>query len=141
MREERRADRVPVRLMTSHAGGNYPLTLVNLSTTGMLLNSPRPLRLGDQVQVDLPQIGMTTAKVMWNDTDEYGCQFVQPIPEAVVFEAEMASKRNRHRPVERRRVPAERAEPHSEHRSLAMLVAFLTVTVAIFYAVQVVFFD
>ncbi|WP_082835938.1 PilZ domain-containing protein [Croceicoccus bisphenolivorans] len=143
VQDQRRADRVPVRLVTSHDGGNYPLTLLNLSTTGMLLSSPRSLRVGDKVQVELPEIGSTTAQVMWSDTDEYGCQFMQPIPESVVFAAEAASRRNRshpsRQPEARRRMVMEHHGRNDETRALVLLIVFLAVTVVLFYAAQAIF--
>lgn len=138
----RRSDRVPVRLVTTGPGSDHPLTLLNLSTTGMLLSSPRALRVGDRVEVDLPEIGETAAQVMWSDTDEYGCQFLRPIPESVVWAAEAASRRNRSRqprPAEpARRVPTG-AAPTSDSRALVLLVTFLAVTVLLFYAGQEIF--
>ncbi|HEX2793791.1 MAG TPA: PilZ domain-containing protein [Croceicoccus sp.] len=136
--EKRRDDRVSVRLVTSHDRGDYPLTLLNLSNTGMLLNSPRKLRVGDMVQVDLPKIGATRAQIMWNDADEYGCQFVKQIPDSVVLAAEVASRQNRLRPVPRRRAPVEPLVERDDTRSLVFLMAFLAAVVAIFYAVQAV---
>lgn len=138
MEDKRRADRVPVRLVTSHDSGAYPLTLLNLSNTGMLLNSPRPLHVGDIVQVDLPKLGATRAKIMWCDADEYGCQFVETIPDSVVLAAEEASRQNRVRPVPRRRVAAEPIGQRDDTRSLVLLMVFLAGVVAVFYAIQAV---
>jgi len=142
--DQRRSDRVPVRLVTAHRAGNYPLTLLNLSTTGMLLNSPRPLHVGDQVQVDLPEIGAMQARVVWHDTDEYGCQFAQPIPESVVVAAEAASRRNRPR-VARQAPPRQLAAPptgrHDDSRALVMLVLFLAFIVVLFYTGQALFVE
>lgn len=140
----RRSDRVPVRLVTTGHDADIPLTLLNLSTTGMLLSSPRALRVGDRVEVDLPDIGETAAQVMWSDTDEYGCQFLRPIPESVVWAAEAASRRNRNRsrqprPAEPARRVAAGAAPTSDSRALVLLVTFLAVTVLLFYAGQEIF--
>jgi len=134
--DKRRDDRVNVRLVTSHDRGDYPLTLLNLSNTGMLLNSPRKLRVGDMVLVDLPKIGATRAQIMWNDADEYGCQFVKQIPDSVVHAAEEVSRQNRIRPVPRRRAPVEPIVERDETCSLVLLMAFLAAVVAMVYAVQ-----
>ncbi len=134
--DKRRADRVRVRLVSSHDRVDYPLTLLNLSNTGMLLNSPRRLHVGDMVQVDLPKIGATRAQIMWNDADEYGCQFINQIPDSVVLAAEAASRQNRLRPVPRRRAPVEPIVERDDTRSLVLLMAFLAAVVAIVYAVQ-----
>lgn len=136
VQEQRRADRVAVRLVTSHDGGNYPLTLLNLSATGMLLNCPRPLRVGATVQIDLPRIGATQAEIMWNEADEYGCRFFQPIPESVVDEAARASRRPAPRPVPRRRSAVSESPERDETRSLVVLVLFLAFVVALFFALQ-----
>lgn len=139
-KDDRRADRVPVRLVGAH-DGDYPLTLVNLSATGMLLSCPKALNVGDQVRVDLPEIGSTVAQVVWCETDEYGCQFLEPIPESVVWAAEEASRRTRTRkraPMQRR----QRGEPRSggsETRMLAVFLLFLAVIVAGFIAARSLF--
>ena len=135
--EQRRVDRVPVRLVTSNGRDGMPLTLLNLSTTGMLLNSPRALYIGDTVQVDLPKIGATGAKVMWHDADEYGCRFFSPIPESVVFEAERLSHRSRPRPVTvARKRQREEVEERGDDRALLYFVLFLSGVVGLFYLAE-----
>lgn len=143
MDDQRRSDRVPVRLVTTHGGGNYPLTLLNVSTTGMLVSSPRKLRVGDEVRVDLPELGDTLARVMWGDTDEYGCQFVRPIPESVVYSVEEASRRNRSRsrPQQPRRRHAEMPDKRDDTKALVALVVFLAFIIVLFYAGQALFVE
>lgn len=136
-KDDRRADRVPVRLVSAH-DGDYPLMLVNLSTTGMLLSSPRALNVGDNVRVELPEIGSTVAQVVWSDTDEYGCQFLEPIPESVVWAVDEVSRRNRsrqQRPVPRRERGAPRSAA-SDARMLVFFLLFLAVIVAAFIAAR-----
>lgn len=129
-----------MRLVSAHEG-EYPLTLVNLSSTGMLLSCPRALNVGDQVRVDLPEIGSTAAQVVWCETDEYGCQFLEPIPESVVWAAEQVSRRNRprmRRPVRKR----ERGEPRtagSDTRALLIFLLFLAVVIAAVMVAKSVF--
>ena len=137
--EQRRANRVSVRLVTHDAVGDYPLTLINLSTSGMMLSSPRALRVGDTVQVDLPQIGNTAAEVMWHDADEYGCRFFAPIPASVVDDAARRTRSNMPHPVEapRRRVREVRTE-RDDTRSLVVLCLFLAFVVVLFYSVQAI---
>jgi len=142
--DQRRANRVPVRLVTTHDGGNYPLTLLNVSTTGMLLSSPRPLHVGDEVSVDLPGLGATPAKVMWRDTDEYGCQFVEAIPDYIVAEVEAASRRNRSRQRQRETPPRRRTTVQADARrddtrGLVALLVFLAFIVVLFYTGQALF--
>lgn len=134
--EQRRADRVPIRLVTSGADGQTPLTLLNLSTTGLMLNSPRPLRVGDSVQVHLPEIGPTMAEVMWNDADDYGCRFYRAIPESVVVAAEQATRLSRPKPVVQRKELRSVPAPANDTRALVLLIVFLTVVVALFSLMQ-----
>ncbi len=137
--EQRRADRVSVRLVTHDAVGDYPLTLINLSTSGMMLSSPRALRVGDTVQVDLPTIGSTSAEVMWHDADEYGCRFFAPIPVSVVDDAARRTRSMQTRPVEVQRRPIrEVRSERDDTRSLVALCLFLAFVVVIFYSVQAV---
>ncbi|MBB3988860.1 PilZ domain-containing protein [Croceicoccus naphthovorans] len=139
--DQRRSDRVPVRLVTSHDRGDYPLTLLNLSTTGLLLNSPRPLRVGDRVQIDLPRCGQTVAEVLWSDADEYGCRFLQPIPPSVVLAASEMSRNRRPQAVERRRPVQEPRGENDDTRALMLFLVFLGLVVAMFTLGRTFIFD
>ena len=136
--DQRRRDRVPVRLVSTHGSGGHRLVLLNLSTTGLLLRSERSLHIGDLVQVDLPDLGPTPARVMWSDADDYGCQFLDTIPQSAVFAAQFASRRNRPQPVPRpsarprRLPPRERDDSHA----LVVLILFLALVVTVFYVAQ-----
>ena len=68
-----------------------PATVLNLSQTGLLLDTGAKLVTGDRLEVALPEIGATPAIVMWSRGGRHGCSFVTPIPRAVVSAAMLRS--------------------------------------------------
>jgi hypothetical protein len=68
-----------------------PAVVLNLSQTGLLVDTAAKLVTGDRLEVVLPEIGATSAIVMWSRGDRHGCSFVTPIPRAVVSAAQLRS--------------------------------------------------
>lgn len=87
-RSSRRALRL--QLQGAKATGVEVEVLVhNISATGLLLESDVELALGDRIEVGLPHAGATWAKVIWNSTRIYGCQFDTPISSATLSAAQL----------------------------------------------------
>jgi hypothetical protein len=59
----------------------------DLSPGGILVETSASLRKGARLEVELPEIGATLAKVVWNSGDYFGCQFDKPIPRAALSAA------------------------------------------------------
>lgn len=59
----------------------------NLSETGLLLETPAGLQVGEALQVVLPHAGTTTAIVVWNRGQFFGCEFASPVSKAAVSAA------------------------------------------------------
>lgn len=62
----------------------------DLSVTGLLFETSAPLS-EDRVEVQLPEVGPTHARVVWHHGRFFGCNFVQPIPKAAVSAALLRS--------------------------------------------------
>lgn len=87
-----RSARRKLRLETQGAASAAPASSVlihNISTTGLLLESAHSLDVDERIDIDLPQAGVTQAKVIWTSGDLYGCQFNVPISAAALSATEL----------------------------------------------------
>jgi hypothetical protein len=75
--DRRRTARRELKL-GARAGSN-PVTILNISRIGMLLESSTPMLVGTTFQLELPKIGLLVAEIVWNRDAFYGCEFNQPI--------------------------------------------------------------
>ena len=101
---------IPARLQTTPAADrrNWPryklclgsslqasgekVTIHNLSSSGMLIETQARLSSFDDVEVDLPETGITRALVVWNSGRFYGCKFKDPVSEAIISAALLRSQ-------------------------------------------------
>ena len=79
--------RTPRRTLRLDVEGGATATVRNLSETGLLIESPEALEVGDRVTLDLPAEGITEARVNWAHGQFYGCEFVRPVSRAAVSAA------------------------------------------------------
>lgn len=54
----------------------------DLSQTGLLIETPGNLEVGSDLEIDLPEMGVCQARVIWNSGHYFGCQFHSPISRA-----------------------------------------------------------
>lgn len=88
----RGAPRRRLRLATTLAGEAAGEVIVHdLSSTGLLLETPIDLSLGDSIIVDLPEADGRRAKVVWKSGHYVGCEFLHPIPVAALSAATLRS--------------------------------------------------
>ncbi len=89
IREKRRCFRCPIQTTTYVSGGSgseFTATSINLSESGIAINSPVPLRTGERLQLRLQLPGKTkfvtmSGDVSWADaTGRAGIQFVKLTP-------------------------------------------------------------
>ena len=90
---QRNAPRRQLRLdVPAHAGPAAAQVLIhNLSRTGLLIESVADMPLSEEIEVELPELGMTRACVVWRSGGFYGCQFDTPIPVSVLSAAQLRS--------------------------------------------------
>lgn len=83
--DSRRSHRRALRLGASAAA--EPVTILNISKTGMLVESPAPMLIGTTFTVVLPHVGSFVAEVVWSRGEFYGCEFDRPISLAALSAA------------------------------------------------------
>ena len=83
----RGSSRLKLSLDSSLAGSGEEVVIHDLSPGGILVETSASLRRGARLEVDLPELGATQAKVVWNSGDYFGCQFDKPIPKAALSAA------------------------------------------------------
>lgn len=89
-----RAPRRQLRLEAegSTASGQTAQVLIhNVSTTGLLLESPVALAEDERIGLALPQVDTALARVVWMSETFYGCRFETPLPESVLAALELYS--------------------------------------------------
>ena len=74
-------------LLLGAGAGGEPVTILDLSLTGALLETSVPMLVGQAFEVELPQAGSVPAVIVWNSGEYYGCQFDLPITPAVLSAA------------------------------------------------------
>lgn len=72
--------------------GREVVEILNLSVTGMLIESTAKLAIGEKLEVDLPHAGAVTATVAWTGDNLFGCRFAKPLPPAAVSAALLKSE-------------------------------------------------
>lgn len=73
-------------------GDRAPVLVHNISASGLLLESEIPLGPEERIDVDLPQAGTISARVIWVSGSYYGCQFDAAISTAVLSAAQLRSE-------------------------------------------------
>jgi hypothetical protein len=71
--------------------GAETVMILDLSSTGLLIDSPRELDLGEQVEVELPHVASVRAEVVWRSGSYHGCAFVTPVSPGAVSAARLRS--------------------------------------------------
>ena len=87
--ERRQAARWRVELIVTAEQDDSRAEVIvrNLSERGLMLESVRPLELGERLNVELPDSEPVEARVVWAEGTSYGCEFVEDIPTASVSAA------------------------------------------------------
>jgi transcriptional regulator with XRE-family HTH domain len=73
-------------------GSEAPVTVHNISATGLLLETEAPLHAGEGLAIDLPEAGLTPARVIWSSGGLHGCAFDEPLTAAVLSAAQLRSQ-------------------------------------------------
>ena len=63
--------------------------VLNISETGLLIETMVDLAVGETLGVDLPEAGEPIARVVWTEGVRAGCVFAHPIPSAAVSAARL----------------------------------------------------
>ena len=93
--DRREAPRRELHLrLTSIAGPRAAsnVTVLDLSQTGLLLQTSTRLTAGETLQINLPHAGFQAAEVVWISGEFVGCRFARPISSAAVSAAQLRSE-------------------------------------------------
>ena len=95
--EKRESERWPIRLEVPGALGEKPaeVTVHDISTAGMLIETKSKLKLSQVVLVTLPEAGTVAARVVWLDEPLFGCRFDEALPQAAVSATRLRSSMRR----------------------------------------------
>lgn len=78
----------------STASGHTARVLIhNVSATGLLIESAVALSEAERIEIALPQVGTTSAHVVWTSENFYGCRFDTPVPASALSALELYSRR------------------------------------------------
>lgn len=82
------------RLLLETAGENAAgelaaVTIHNVSASGLLLETAAGLSVDEAIEVDLPEAGLQTARVVWRDGAFHGCRFETEITAATLAAIEL----------------------------------------------------
>ena len=92
-RDGRRATRRTLRLEVQalSATDATKALIHDLSERGLLIETTASIKVGDTLQVELPDTGTIDARIVWARASYLGCEFVSPISKAVVSSALLRS--------------------------------------------------
>lgn len=79
--------RYQLRLDASLRASGAKVTIHNLSSTGMLIETRATLCSFDSLEVDLPEVGITRAFVVWSSGRFHGCKFQEPLSKSTISAA------------------------------------------------------
>ncbi|MGN6358659.1 MAG: PilZ domain-containing protein [Novosphingobium sp.] len=71
----------------AHARTTNEVLILDLSTTGLMLETATQLRIGDRIEVELPNAEPVTARVIWQRNTYFGCEFLARVPVAAISAA------------------------------------------------------
>jgi transcriptional regulator with XRE-family HTH domain len=74
---------------TDAEGIEANVTIHNISSAGLLLESELPLAEGEQLALDLPEAGAVIATVVWRSERLYGCAFAESLTPAALAAAQL----------------------------------------------------
>ncbi|SNT12985.1 helix-turn-helix transcriptional regulator [Sphingopyxis indica] len=92
--KRRRHPRRTLRLSSTGGkpdGDAIPLTILNISSAGMLIAGEVEFAKGETIDIDLPQAGRVRAKIVWSSAGQMGCIFAAPISQATLSAVELRS--------------------------------------------------
>lgn len=93
-RDRRASPRRKLRLETGGSSSTAPHSRVvihDLSQSGLLIESPAALAVGEDLEVHIPEAGAVEAEVVWSSGRFFGCRFKQGISTAAVSAAQLQS--------------------------------------------------
>lgn len=119
--EQRGANRRALRLDIPGevlAAGEAAVTILDLSLTGVLIQTSARLAAGESFRLELPEAGNVEATIMWTSGEYYGCQFATPISPAALSAALLKGE-------------ARPAQPPQRQETVDLLAELRSITAAV----------
>ena len=91
-RNRRTAVRRKLTLGSTLAECDSEVVIHNLSSTGLLIETPADLGSDEAFEVHMPEAGATQAMVIWSTGRFFGCRFERPVPLAAISAAMLRSE-------------------------------------------------
>ena len=83
-------------LLEVEARGSYAITgtviVLDISDTGLLIETQAELGVGEMIEVNLPQAGLMEAEIVWAGGQIYGCRFSQNLTPAAISAARLGGR-------------------------------------------------
>jgi hypothetical protein len=89
--DRRSSPRRKLSLSSSLQFSGDAVTILDFSSTGMLIETAAELLPFDSLQIDLPEVGFRQAVIIWNSGRYYGCELNEPVPQAAISAALLRS--------------------------------------------------
>ncbi|WP_427965390.1 PilZ domain-containing protein [Altererythrobacter sp.] len=119
---------VTLGLDVAETRGNTRVLILNLSRTGLLLQTSAELEVGETIQIDVPEAGQVEAKIVRQNGDQFGAMFDNPIKQAAISAVLLAAPA-RPEPLAREEIAAaHRSHPSYEPVPDWLPLAILAVT-------------
>lgn len=64
----------------------------DISDTGLLIETDSKLKVGEMIEVKLPQAGLMEAEIVWIGGEIYGCRFTREITPAAISAARLGGR-------------------------------------------------
>ncbi len=80
--DRRAAPRFPVHIRSiilDATLNDHSITIINISTQGLLAQSTNTFEVGALVAIDAPGLGHLNAVIRWSGSGLIGCEFIDPI--------------------------------------------------------------
>lgn len=68
------------------------VTVLDISDTGLLIETQSPLGVGEMIEVNLPEAGLMEAEIVWASGQIYGCKFGQILTPAAIAAARLGAR-------------------------------------------------
>lgn len=85
-REHGRGDVEIYADVREHGGGTHKAYIIDLSRTGFRIRSSTHIRSDRSIFMTLPGYASLEAKIVWHDSELYGCEFINRKLHEAIFE-------------------------------------------------------
>ncbi|MBA2466729.1 MAG: PilZ domain-containing protein [Sphingomonas sp.] len=116
----------------THSGGDVAMALVlNISQTGLLLETVVRLEVGETLHVDIPEAATSLVRIVWTDGLLAGCAFVDPLSTAAISAAQLKAPSESTGTTYRSRTVDE--DEATFHRTIVLISALISIVALLIF--------